>query len=89
MEHPVAFADVIVDDCGKTLLDAIELKSESFITAVRQVLAPLVDMRWDRKLLVISYEVTHVMDDVVCIPRTVWQLLEAGELGFVAEYHLA
>ena len=89
MEHPLAFQDIMVDDCPKTLLDAIELNSESFISAVRSVFAPFVELRLCHKLLVISYEVPHVKDDVVCIPRTIWRLLEAGKLSFVVEYHLA
>jgi len=74
-----------VDELRNLLLDAIELKSEINIIVGRKVFAPFLETRWQHKELLIPYELPHVIDGVVDLPRNVLRLLHAGELRFVAE----
>jgi hypothetical protein len=75
-----------MDDSRKHLLDAIEVLSEIYILDVRQVSGLGLEIRWQRKSLLMLYELPHVMDGVVGLPLTVTRLLDAGELRYVGEY---
>src|SRR5664279_3037 len=49
----------------------------------------ILTLRWHAKSFLTPSEIMHVMDDIVCIHRTVWRLLDAAEVRFVAERYLA
>src|SRR4051812_23669448 len=81
-----ATEDIFGDDSCQIRLDAKEFLSEVGVLDFRQAFGPLVEMRWQRKLLLVPYECPNVMEGVVGILRTARRLLDAGELCYVSEH---
>src|SRR3954468_620655 len=81
-----ATEDIFGDDSCQVRLDAKEFLSEVGVLDFRQVFGPLLEMRWQRKLLLVLYERPHVMEGVVGIRLTARRLLDAGELCYMGEH---
>ena len=78
--------DIFGDDSCQVRLDAKEFLSKVGVLDFRQAFGPLLEMRWQRKLLLVPYECPHVMEGVVGILLTPRQLLDTGELCYVSEH---
>ena len=86
MEPPRATKDIFGDDSCQVRLDAQEFLSEVGVLDFRQAFGPLLEMSWQRKLLLVPYERPHVMEGVVGILLTARRLLDAGELFYASEH---
>ena len=79
VELPRVTKDIFRDDSCQVRLDAKEFLSEVGVLDFRQAFGPVLEMSWQRKLLLVPYERPHVMEGVVGILLTARRLLDAGD----------
>ena len=80
--------DILVEDGSKLELDAFELISTTSQANFLHFLPPCEDVRVLFKVFSLSYVVLHVVDDIVAVYITLFRLLHATKVSFVAEVYL-